>query len=627
MSQDARDLALAALMGERVTLEDPPVLRSLGMIPDFDPPDTLLDASSAGSASSGPSAGSGASAAPPVAKETYPLRRYSAYGSLAPLNLQALRLPAVTALKLRPRPRLAIFLGANLSVPELTISGPPSALLLPYGSPYRSSAMKHALLLSGYGPPVPPAPPVFLGRSRLPTRGSRLPVRLGSPVRLPLPVRALPFNFQLQMMMHGNSLNQLLTGQLLRPAHRKGHRYKHLSVLMNFIAEPAPRAEINLPMTVPLPTFGEVWASLSPSQWFHSVWACWHVAMAAVVYLAAHHWHFPGLDTLAHLVFYDALAVLCVLVVLAMANFDCWTALLIRYPFGLGRIEVLVGFVLAVWLSFVGFDLVNHCIEEYVARFIMGKSEEHGLHGAEAAAHSHGVDHHHVPGATAVAAHPWIFQLVVWAAVATLMVTSYIVKSNTHRAVHRMLHPLATTAKLARVVASPAHAVMLALSLYLAVAFNPWFPHAWLPQDVVTFVVLVTMLAVGARQVYWLGMVLILLFPATQREFHRLYHTIEEGVERLDLFKQHAELRNLFITKFNHRLYVIGARVVMRGASDRDELALRQDVVLVVKRALLAYDTTLDQPAAGAADSEGWEDVPDPLHDKQVEVTIDVDRM
>ena len=139
---------------------------------------------------------------------------------------------------------------------------------------------------------------------------------------------------------------------------RRGHRYKHSSISAQIFLEPPPRAPLQLPASLPIPTFKEFRTSMSREQRSRGLWCFCHLFVAGYVQWSAH--GSQALTALSHLLFFDALsAFLCVAVDVG-GNFEVWKRSSIRTPFGLERSEVLAGLAMSIVLMVMGLDLISH---------------------------------------------------------------------------------------------------------------------------------------------------------------------------------------------------------------------------------------------------------------------------
>lgn len=115
---------------------------------------------------------------------------------------------------------------------------------------------------------------------------------------------------------------------------RRGHTYQRSSIHISagMILEPAPRAPLQLPTSLPTPTRREVHKSMTSDQKARLTWCICHFLVAAYVQWSAH--GSLAMTALSRLLFFDAAgAVTCVLVEV-MGNFEVWRGSTIKHPFG-----------------------------------------------------------------------------------------------------------------------------------------------------------------------------------------------------------------------------------------------------------------------------------------------------
>ncbi|CAK7892856.1 hypothetical protein CAAN1_08S04016 [[Candida] anglica] len=258
---------------------------------------------------------------------------------------------------------------------------------------------------------------------------------------------ASPFNFK---PLHHDSSSSIS----LKPAQRKGHKYKHSSVSMNFFQEPPPallnsyNQPLSIPASFPIPTFRESLTSVKPPQRVKLLWSGFHLSLSIAVFCLGIHLGLPTLSTLAHLVFYDALGSFVTVFVDVMSNFDVWGSSSLQYPFGLGRLEVLVGFALSTSLVMVGLDLVSHGLEEWVVEMMGDEVVEAvatekvmdavgdataavaaAAAAAGAATASHGDSSHHIHHSS-TPTHFTLFQYTIYLSTLLLVIITTFISSN-----------------------------------------------------------------------------------------------------------------------------------------------------------------------------------------------------
>lgn len=469
---------------------------------------------------------------------------------------------------------------------------------------------------NNYIPPPIIAPP-HSSRSSSPTRStspsrtnknfrSKSPIRRGSsPVKL-----YQPFNFTSQEVMLNNGTTP---NSSLKPAHRKGHKYKHSSVSMNYFQEPTP-SKVNdsqylnaIPDLYPIPTIKESLNSITNDQKIKVGWSIIHLTLSLIVFVSGHNVHAPELSTLAHLIFYDSLGSMVIILVEIMSNFEVWNNSSIAYPFGLGRLEVLIGFGLAASLIMVGFDLLSHNLEEFIVMFIGLESEE-GHHGRGS---------HHVHRDENGSTDSFIYFSVLFLTfVVTLVTSNYIltakklnkiIKENpTHsRNVSNigilddiMLEDLQKKDKFTKklddftniITKNPTYILTLLYTTYLIL--SPIISEFILRQleidanEFASFIISLLFCLTGWKLVKALGGILLLSYPSSNELYNKLKISITNDIVKLDCFKQSYKLEKLFITKFNYEVFVVGVRVSMIGGSVDDEARVRFEISRLIRSKL-----------------------------------------
>lgn len=168
---------------------------------------------------------------------------------------------------------------------------------------------------------------------------------------------------------------------------RRGHKYRHSSIhtsAMTSIVQPPPqRTPLSVPSSLPIPTRKETWRSLTPHQTARLSWCLAHFLIAGFV-------QFSGagslsMTALSRLLLFDAAGATVCVIVDVMGNFEVWKRSSLKHPFGLERADVLAGFGMAVFISFMGLDILSHGIEhslENLGSHVPHSSHEHDRVGA-----------------------------------------------------------------------------------------------------------------------------------------------------------------------------------------------------------------------------------------------------
>lgn len=467
-----------------------------------------------------------------------------------------------------------------------------------------------------------------------PTEPRKARSRSGSPSRSSSPIRKLntspyrqrasspskqPFNFQPQdIMTHSNGSNLSL---VVKPAHRKGHRYKHSSVSMNLFQEPVPIADANqqpnlIPDSYPIPNVREAVNSATPTQRYKFSLAITHFITSMVVFVYGVRYHQSAFSTLAHLVFYDSLGSLVVACVDVISNFEVWYKPSIAYPFGLARLEVLTGFALCTSLVMVGCDLISHFVEEMIVGYVdasVGESAEHGSHHI----------HHHSGGGDM----NWVLYelILIFVFLITWFTSVFIfdegsisdmLNNNEQKLVKGMFlgsqkrekdglldaaneAPLAllTTVKafLRTLIKNPIRMLTLFYSAFLlAVPLIPSLLKLSFGYDLneaSTFVVAATLCYAGWNLVISLGGILLVSFPYSDYDYNVLKATIQDKVLGLPSFKASYSVGSIHMTKVNHKIYIVGMEASMRGGSADDESRLIFEINRIVANVVNDFDS------------------------------------
>lgn len=483
--------------------------------------------------------------------------------------------------------------------------------------PSDSRNHRHSGNFSPYGPIIPDRNHVNKSRSGSPVR-TRSPVRAStSPLRRQgSPTKQFAFNFKPQEF--GDGLSS--PAPSLKPAQRKGHRYKHSSVSMNLFQEPLPIAETNqqpdlIPDLFIIPTVLELLASTTSSQKFKLMLGIVHAITAAVVFFVGVRINQPSFSTLAHLVFYDSLGSIIIAFVDLMSNFEVWSEPSIAYPFGLGRLEVLAGFALSTSLVMVGCDLISHFVEEMILDLVSvpGETNEHNSH--------------HIHGSSSVSTNWFLYELILMLVLAITWLSSICIVDQTSitdllesadnktmkehsSAVHEkgLLDADPTTpstgssetwhnhikALLKLFSKNPIRILTLVDSLFLSIV--PFIPKSLKARfgfdlnEASTFVVASTLCYVGWKLALTLGGILLISFPYSDYDYNVLKAAIYDKVLALPSFKPAYSISKIFLAKANHRLYIVGLDISIKGASSDDESRLIFDITKIISHAIKEFD-------------------------------------
>lgn len=439
----------------------------------------------------------------------------------------------------------------------------------------------------GSGMPIlaPPAAPFVSGDMR----GSSPPSRSSSPVFTnSLPKQnpdSGPFNFQSTVAGGSPTVRKGNASQ------RRGHRYKHSSVSMNFFQEPPARAPLPIPESLPIPTFSECIQSMSREQRVQAAWCGLHFAVCYLVYNCD--MPFTAIQSLAHLLFYDALgATLCVAVDV-LSNFDVWKKSSIHHPFGLQRIEVLAGFAIAVTLIFMGGDIMSHALQDMIQSL-------YALPGEHTHIHSHGKEIHNHANSDVTDFHDSLgwFSMVVRIILGIVVTLVSAIGLDNHSRINVSLKRAVAApivngrSQLSEVLSNPCHIMTLTFSFALLLFPLMGVSGYRFVDTLLTPLIAVSMCYVGWNLAKALGGMLVMSYPG---EDH--IEEIEQSIRRASPLV--ASVSNVSLWQVHHGLWLASMKIVMSGTDD-DEQSLRQTAAQIVKSTMgeatdeATWQTTID---------------------------------
>ncbi|KAF2432691.1 hypothetical protein EJ08DRAFT_108544 [Tothia fuscella] len=296
-----------------------------------------------------------------------------------------------------------------------------------------------------------------------------------------------PFNFQSTQYTVGKPPGTASpAAKQTELGRRRGHRYARSSISHQIILSPM-RPQLQLPTSLPIPTFEEIRASMTKEQRNRWIWCTCHLLVAGYVQFQAH--SSLSMTALSHLLFFDALgAFLCVAVDMGR-NFEVWTRGSLRNPFGLERSEVLAGLAMSIILLFMGLDLISHGLTHALES--TGGHEPH---------HSHDHDHPS-PGRVTTA--------VLAAMISTLVSAATL---GNHTRMGRALRPSCLPSWIPSILRNPSHALTLSCStlLLLLPLLNPTlYPYF---DNTLGFTMALAMAILGCRLSYTLGRMLLMSY-------------------------------------------------------------------------------------------------------------------
>jgi len=175
-----------------------------------------------------------------------------------------------------------------------------------------------------------------------------------------------------------------------RTSFRKGHRYKHSSVSMNFFQETEVKIPLNIAKSLPIPDFGDILQNLPwPKAHIQLVIVSLQLLLGISIFFIGNAKAWSNFIKLSHFITYDIIGSLAIILIETLSHFEAWFTGTITFPFGLNRVDVLLSFALAVSLCFVGLDLLFHMLEEFIAIFVESSNPDHHSDIVAQIPHSH----------------------------------------------------------------------------------------------------------------------------------------------------------------------------------------------------------------------------------------------
>ena len=313
-----------------------------------------------------------------------------------------------------------------------------------------------------------------------------------------------PFNFTPVQYMAGP---QGSDGKSEVLGKRRGHKYRHSSIhashMDSIIRSPLPqRTPLSIPASLPMPTRKEAWRSMTRHQTARLAWCGCHFVIAAYV-------QFSGAGSLAmtalsRLLLFDAASATVCVVVDVMGNFEVWEGSSIKHPFGLGRADVLAGFAMAVFVAFMGLDVISHGIQHSLEN--VGHHESHSPHSHERV----------TTGSVDVAS---------LLAIVSTLISAFVLKN--HARISKAMR-LELLAGWGRIFSNPSHFLTLSCSiLLLLLPLLSVNTYGWFDKTL-SFVIASLMIALGVRLGSSLASMLLMSFKPSASNKGAVRKVIDE---------------------------------------------------------------------------------------------------
>lgn len=462
------------------------------------------------------------------------------------------------------------------------------------------------------GPKLPPT-----SRNRSPIRLNRSPSPERSQNRRSSVILDPPFNFTSSSLQPPTSSSS--NGSAGRTAFRKGHRYKHSSVSMNFFQEPEVKIPLNIAKSLPIPDFSDLKSNLPwPDAYIKVAIALAQSLLCIFTFQVGQFYSWNNFITLSHFILYDILGSAAIILVQDLSQFEVWRTGTIMFPFGLNRIDVLLSFASAISLCFVGLDLFFHVLEQIIVLFV--ESSNHEQHEDIVG----NIPHTHFTHVLDSNFNLWYITLLVAITLSTfcLLYTFDSKKSSKFKTnnplitiiyiVYLLLYPLVQSyTKVWDYVATCAISIFIVSYGYTIAKWTSTI----LLMGFSTNALAVTPLLMDQETVHDSPQRMVLersrsTLPADiadtasskRQPLDNNYETtvvkykIKEMIEDLPQFRSNCKLphEDLLISKVNFDLFIVLMKLDMSGGSNDEELSLRLAIDKCVKQVLPNAETTIE---------------------------------
>lgn len=428
-----------------------------------------------------------------------------------------------------------------------------------------------------------------------------IPSRSASPVfatpprsNSPAHTQYQPFNFQSTTMALGVPSHATSGGGagMAGANPRRGHKYKHSSVSMNFFKEDV-RLPLAIPASLPIPTLAECRQSMSRDQAIRVVWSAFHLFVAFLIYIVDS--PYTALSALAHLLFYDAMGALLCSVVDILGNFDVWKRSSVHLPFGLERAEVLAGYALSISLIFMGGDIMSHSIQDVVQAAYLGDffqaSHSHGVVSRpqeHSATDGHGHGHGLGDSPENVDWNVIVFRVVLGIIVTVISAVGFDNHARIARALRNGYNGSSALQALPSFLSNPSHFITVTFSV--AILLYPFESPIVrrISDTLLTPIIAVSMCYVGWSLAKSLGGMLVMSFPGENR--------VETVAAQVSKLPHVAKVEEVSVWQVHHCVWLACMKIEMDGGNGYDESMVRADASRLVKDIMNeGFETAYDE--------------------------------
>ncbi|SSD62195.1 related to Protein ZRG17 [Saccharomycodes ludwigii] len=389
-----------------------------------------------------------------------------------------------------------------------------------------------------------------------------------------------PFNFP-SLNLSASSLQQIFpqpppklsvaVGTGDRASFRKGHRYKHSSVSMNFFQEPEVKIPLNIAKSLPIPDFEDLKKNLIwPKSHIQITLTVLEACCCLITFQLGQIYHWNNFTTLSHFILYDVLGAIVIILVDILQQFEVWNQGTITFPFGLNRLDVILSFAQAITFCYVGLDLFFHILEEVLVELLETKSHHEEIDNK--------IPHSHHNENLIVSDKDFPIWYSILLVTLILAVSNYLKTFQVAKNKSKTNNPLITS------------------SYIIYLLFYPLFPS--LIIDHISTVLMAFLIFVyGFKIAKWTSKILLLGFQPPQYSLEnihgndyanvlKIFDNLNREIVHLPAYSSNSNIKNFQVFKVNFNMYVVLLKLEMVGGSDQRETELRISIDKLLRNLL-----------------------------------------
>jgi divalent metal cation (Fe/Co/Zn/Cd) transporter len=267
------------------------------------------------------------------------------------------------------------------------------------------------------------------------------------------------------------------------------------------------------------------------------------------------------MTALSRLLLFDAAGATVCVIVDVMGNFEVWKRSSIKHPFGLERADVLAGFGMAVFIAFMGLDILSHGIEHSLEN--LGTHEPHTSH-----AHSR-------VGTKSV-------NIASLLSILSTLVSAILLKN--HKRIGKATN-ITLISNLGKTLGNPSHILTLSCSILLLVLPFLGSAHTYTIVDTgFSFLIALLMITLGVRLGTSLAAPLLLSYKAPSSGKHK-DASVRSVIREIEEEREISGVEEAKFWQVHYGLCMANMKLRVRGGAE--EMArVRQKVTSLVRQRL-----------------------------------------